>query len=192
MSVGTSILIGAQVRPVSVTAGFLIPKAKVPLTMTIDGKTVPADVPTDGAIRAEAAPPPPPAPQETDGGTVPLIALAYGRSGDKGGLFNVGLIARKPEYLPFIDAGMSDEVLADHYGHLFRDGAKPKIDRYSAPGFDAVNYVVNGGMEGGMFACQIVDAGAKGMAQLLMDVPIPISRALAESADLKDLVESVS
>ena len=34
--------------------------------------------------------------------SVPLINLAYARSGDKGDHANIGIIARKPEYLPFI------------------------------------------------------------------------------------------
>ena len=31
---------------------------------------------------------------------VPLLELAYARSGDKGNICNIGLIARKPEYYP--------------------------------------------------------------------------------------------
>src|SRR3546814_4001584 len=33
---------------------------------------------------------------------VPLIALAYGRSGDKGDAGNIGVLARKPEYVAIL------------------------------------------------------------------------------------------
>jgi hypothetical protein len=37
--------------------------------------------------------------------TVPLVRLAWGRSGDKGDISNIGLIARRPEWLPLLWAG---------------------------------------------------------------------------------------
>ena len=39
---------------------------------------------------------------------VPLIALAWGRSGDKGDKANIGIIARKQEYLPYICAALTE------------------------------------------------------------------------------------
>ena len=42
--------------------------------------------------------------------TVPLIALAVGRSGDKGNSANIGIIARKSEYLPWLRAALAEDV----------------------------------------------------------------------------------
>ena len=42
---------------------------------------------------------------------VPLIALAWGRSGDKGNKANIGIIARQPEYLPYICAALTEDVV---------------------------------------------------------------------------------
>ena len=58
--------------------------------------------PPDMVARPAAEPAP------MDGGEmaeIPLIDVAWARSGDKGDAFNVGVIARKPEFLPWIRAG---------------------------------------------------------------------------------------
>jgi hypothetical protein len=44
---------------------------------------------------------------------------------------------------------------------------------------------VNDSMGGGMMACMGLDSGAKGMAQLLIDAPVRISRALAREAAMR-------
>ncbi|KAL0081554.1 hypothetical protein F4703DRAFT_1795738 [Phycomyces blakesleeanus] len=42
---------------------------------------------------------------------VKLIDVAYGRSGDKGDVCNIGIIARDPKYLPFIKRSVTEEVV---------------------------------------------------------------------------------
>src|SRR3546814_10686356 len=44
---------------------------------------------------------------------VPLIKLALARSGDKGDHANIGVIARKPKYLPWIETALSVDALRD-------------------------------------------------------------------------------
>ena len=41
-------------------------------------------------------------PDELESCAVPLVSLAWARSGDKGDLSNVGVIARRPEWLALI------------------------------------------------------------------------------------------
>jgi hypothetical protein len=178
MAPGTSVPISRSVTALSRIGAFLLPKSEVPLTLHVDGRSISAPVAADGRITAVVTPSEPSAPEDLDGGTVPLIALAYARSGDKGNLFNVGVIARTAAYLPAIHAALTDEAVLEHYRHLALDPAKVSIERYFMPGFDGINFVVNGCMQGGMSACMMVDAGAKGMAQLLLDHPVRIPRAL--------------
>ncbi len=110
--------------------------------------------------------------------TVPLIRLAWARSGDKGNLFNVAVIARKPEYLPYIAAALTPEVIGKHYGSLLSDGRILPVERFNVPGLSAVNFVVGESMDGGVLASTALDPVAKGMAQLLLNFPIPVSEAL--------------
>ena len=71
--------------------------------------TRPADLPAPGDIDPSA--------------TVPLIALAWARSGDKGDLFNVGVFARRPEYAPYIAAALTEEAVRDVLNALRSEGA---------------------------------------------------------------------
>lgn len=45
---------------------------------------------------------------------VPLIRLAYGRSGDKGDISNIGLIARRPEWLSLIRTQVTPERVGEY------------------------------------------------------------------------------
>ena len=104
---------------------------------------------------------------------VPLIRLAYGRSGDKGDISNIGLIARRPEYLPLLRAEVTAERVADWLGHL----VKGPVTRYDLPGFDALNFVCEAALDGGGMASLRNDSLGKGMAQILLTMPVPMPKA---------------
>ena len=181
MSVGTSLTLAASVRPVQRIAGFLLPKSAVSLAVTVNGAPVPFVSSTDAKAQdVEAVEPAMPAsPDDADPGqTVPLIRLAWARSGDKGNLFNVAVIARKADYLPYIAAVLTPKRVGEHYGRLLSGGRTLPVDLYSAPGLSALNFVVGDSMDGGVLASTTLDPVAKGMAQLLLDFPVPVSRAL--------------
>lgn len=66
------------------------------------------------------------------------IDLAWGRSGDKGDKFNVGIIARKPEYYPYIRKALNEARVIDWFKHEFaRDRDErphitpnPRVERF--------------------------------------------------------------
>lgn len=112
MAVGTAGWFGgrSQVTPVMRVFSCLIERDTVPVTVTL------------GATEVIATPAPPiafdpamivrptcnePIAPEMPTRTVPLIELAWARSGDKGDAFNIGVIARQPEYLPYIRAALT-------------------------------------------------------------------------------------
>jgi Acyclic terpene utilisation family protein AtuA len=180
MSVGITLGPPATVRPVQCIAGFLIPKSSVALTVTVDGTPAPVPPPaTDAKLLEASAPAFPRAPENVDHAlTVPLIRLAWARSGDKGNLFNVAVIARNPDFLPYIAAALTPETVGEHYGRLLADGRPLSVDIFSAPGLSALNFVVKDSMDGGVLASTRIDPVAKSMAQLLLDFPIPVSAAV--------------
>ncbi|KAI9266085.1 hypothetical protein BY458DRAFT_540380 [Sporodiniella umbellata] len=47
-----------------------------------------------------------------------LINVAYGRSGDKGDVCNVGIIARDPKFLPYIKRSITEKAVSDYMKHL--------------------------------------------------------------------------
>jgi Acyclic terpene utilisation family protein AtuA len=190
MSVGISLGLGSSVRPVQRIASFLIPKSAVSLHVTLDSANVafsPAIEARDDRIDTAAATLPATPDDANSNETVPLIRLAWARSGDKGNLFNVAVIARQPRFLPYIAAALTPEKVGVHYGHLLADGRPLPVERFFAPGVFALNFVVGNSMEGGVLACTTLDPVAKGMAQLLLSWPIPVTaemrRQLSEAAN---------
>jgi hypothetical protein len=182
MSVGTTIGFGGMPMPITQHFSFLIDKSELENIVTVDGETHVVTVPTDGGYRPEktARPAVPPAPAGSVTASVPLVSLAYARSGEKGDLFNVAVIARRPEYLAYIRQALTPAAVADWYKHFLPQDRAANIELYEVPGIDALNYVVNDSMAGGINKSPRLDSGAKGMAQQLLEFPVPVPAAVAD------------
>ena len=117
----------------------------------------------------------------TDDGTerieVPLERLAWARSGDKGDKANIGVMARKPEYFPWIAAALNESYVASRFEHFM---ASPEMDRYVLPGLPALNFVLHHALGGGGVASLRNDPQAKGYAQILLDTPVSLPAQLLE------------
>jgi hypothetical protein len=170
----------ASMAPVHSLFSFLLPRDKLAPIVTIGKDSVrlspETSKPAPGPLR-----PKPVANAQPGGGdaTVPLIALAWGRSGDKGNLYNVGIIARRPEFLPHIRSALTEEKVAAWMAHTFDNPAKPDVKRYDVPGIHALNFVMNEALGGGSATSLRIDAASKGMAQKLLQMPISVPRELA-------------
>jgi len=108
----------------------------------------------------------------------PLIDLAWARSGDKGDAFNIGVIARKPEYLPWIRRALSEEAVKGFFAHEFEGAEHPKVVRYELPGLQALNLHCIQALGGGQFSSLRLDPLAKGKAQQLLDMEIEVPASL--------------
>jgi len=69
-------------------------------------------------------------PTDEETRTVPLIELAVARSGDKGNHANIGVIARKPEYLGPISRALTEAAVEERFLHVL----KGEVDRFYLPG----------------------------------------------------------
>jgi hypothetical protein len=110
---------------------------------------------------------------------VPLVALAYARSGDKGNKANIGVIARKPEYLPYIYAALTEQAVALRFGHFIQSSASAPVERYLMPGCYGINFLLHDVLGGGGMASLRNDSQGKGYGQLLLDAQIPVSAEIA-------------
>lgn len=178
MSVGTSINLATTVQPLTGLFGFLLPRETVTPIVTMSGESWPVPI-APGRTSEISAPVVASAAPEEDMATVDLIDLAWGRSGDKGSLFNVAVIARNPDWIGWIAAAMTPETVGQWYRHFSPDGSLPRVDRYAVPGFSALNFVVHGCLGGGILSGAGVDPAAKSMAQLIMRFPVAVPRSLA-------------
>ena len=101
---------------------------------------------------------------------VPLIRLAYARSGDKGDTSNIGVIARRPEWLPLLRQQLTEIRVAQWLAHLVRGS----VTRYDLPGIHAMNFVCEQALDNGGMASLRNDPLGKGMAQILLTLPMRV------------------
>ena len=99
------------------------------------------------------------------------------RSGDKGHLFNVAVIARRPQCLPWLRAANPGGRRAVVPAPARRRPAASRLLR--GRGFHALNFVVHDALEGGINASTQLDPAAKGMGQMLLRFPVSVPAALA-------------
>jgi hypothetical protein len=163
--------------PVVRLQSLLVPKSAVPVTISYGGERFAADIVTSGTDD-----PPPPLTrspgvkfQPGDASTVPLIKLAYARSGDKGDTANIGIIARDRSFLPYIDAALGEERVAGYFAHL----VKGDVMRFAVPGIGGFNFLMTGALDGGGMASPRIDPLAKAMAQMMLDLEVPVPTDLA-------------
>ncbi|MBB3179309.1 acyclic terpene utilization AtuA family protein [Variovorax sp. Sphag1AA] len=164
----------SDIQPVIKVFSFLVEKEQVELQVELGGVIKSVAAPASGpAIAPEPLPELPFAPSPTDDAIeVPLVALAWARSGDKGDDENIGVIARRTEFAPLLRAQLGAEQVRAYFSHL----VKGEVERFEVPGFDAFNFVLHRALDGGGVASLRSDPLGKSFAQMLLDHPIRIPR----------------
>lgn len=170
-----------RVTPVVKLFSCLVPKSVVEVQFDIDGAVQAVTIPTEGGFNESQLPEPvhgEVAQPVTDAQTLPLVSLALGRSGDKGDHANIGIIARKPEYLPYLRAALTEEAVAEYFAHLLEG----EVTRWELPGTDSFNFLLTHALGGGGIASLRADPQGKCFAQMLLDYPVPVPEEIAEAA----------
>ena len=111
---------------------------------------------------------------------VPLIRLAHGRSGDKGDTANIGVLARRAEFVPLLAQQLTASAVRAQLAHLV-DG---EVVRYEWPGLAGWNFVLRRALGGGGVASLRYDPQGKSYAQILMDMPVRVPAAWLSEAGL--------
>jgi hypothetical protein len=113
---------------------------------------------------------------------LPLVKLAWARSGDKGNTENIGVLARHEDFLPVIAHEVTAARVADYFAYCV-DGP---VTRYDVPGIRAFNFVLENALDGGGIASMRADPLGKGFAQMLLDLPVAVPTAVAARHGLLD------
>ncbi len=117
--------------------------------------------------------------------TVPLHAVAHGRAGDKGNRSNISLVAYLPAAFPFL----KEQVTEDRVLALFRHKGATAVARYELPNLNAMNFVIDDALEGGVNSSLCQDLHGKSLSFLLLGeltVKVPRSCVPAGSRYLQD------
>ena len=101
---------------------------------------------------------------------VPLHRLAHGRAGDKGDTLNVSVIAYRPECFPVL----LDQVTEARVAEAFRARAPAAVRRYVLPGLHAMNFVLEGVLDGGVNEALGLDTHGKALAFLLLSLEVEV------------------
>lgn len=163
---------------------WLVPKEQLSIGVDVDGHAVVYAPPRlaerdDGPLQAFGADastpmialePEKPAQRLGNRITAPLVAIAYGRSGDKGDAANIGVLARKPEYLSAIREQLTPEAVRRYLAHF----AQGKVERFEIPGLHGFNFLLHNALGGGGMASLRYDPQGKMLAQVLMDFPVQV------------------
>lgn len=182
MAPGRCALVGGRpdVVPLVRLFSFLVPKSGVDVTVEINDTTIPVSfgLGADDSPPAEtpSAPVAVSASSEELSATVPLVRIAWGRSGDKGDTSNIGIIARRPDFLPLIRDQVDEKTVAEYFRHF----AKGTVRRFDLPGFDALNFTLEHALDGGGVASMRTDPLGKCFAQILLSMPIRVPPKIAQ------------
>lgn len=100
----------------------------------------------------------------------PLYQLAHGRTGDKGNRSNISVIAYHPDLYPLLEAQLSEASVTRVFAHRRPQSVK----RYLLPKLGAINFVLDGVLDGGVNDSLNLDAHGKSLAFMLLETPIAV------------------
>jgi hypothetical protein len=107
--------------------------------------------------------------------TLPLSAIAHGRSGDKGNHANVAVIAYTDAGFAWLRQNLAAERVAGYFAPL----GPSKVERYEAANVGALNFVLRDVLAGGASRSLRADTQGKtlALALLQMEVELPDDHA---------------
>ncbi|EPJ5580470.1 TPA: hypothetical protein ACPY0B_004037 [Citrobacter farmeri] len=97
-----------------------------------------------------------------------LREIAHSRTGDKGNISNISLIAWRPEDY----AMLAEQVTAEKVKAWFGDIVQGEVIRYELPELGALNFVMHKALGGGVTRSLALDMHGKGLSSALLDMPI--------------------
>jgi|SRR5579871_1191830 len=109
---------------------------------------------------------------------IALHRLAHGRTGDKGDRCNISVIAYRPE----LYSVLVDQVTEARVAALFAHRSPAAVRRYLLPKLEAMNFVIDGVLDGGVNDSLNLDTHGKTLAFLLLTMEIELPLSLARLA----------
>lgn len=105
---------------------------------------------------------------------VPLHRAAHGRAGDKGNRSNISVIAWHPALWDLLVEQVTEAAVARQFAHR----RPTAVTRYLVPGLQAMNFVLNEVLDGGVNDALNLDGHGKALSYLLLDLPIDVPDGL--------------
>lgn len=97
-----------------------------------------------------------------------LRKIAHSRTGDKGNISNISLIAFKEEDYEVIKEKVTEATVKE----WFKDIVQGEVVRYELPNLNAFNFVMYGALGGGVTKSLTQDMHGKSLSSKLLDLEI--------------------
>jgi hypothetical protein len=97
-----------------------------------------------------------------------LREIAHSRTGDKGDISNISVIAFDEADYPFLEEHLTAERVAEHFKELLVG----TVTRYELPNIGALNFVLTGILGGGVTRSLALDAHGKTLSSALLDLEL--------------------
>lgn len=97
-----------------------------------------------------------------------LREIAHSRTGDKGNISNISLIAFREEDYELIKEKVTEVIVKE----WFKDIVQGKVVRYELPNLNAFNFVMYGALGGGVTKSLTQDMHGKSLSSKLLDLEI--------------------
>ena len=99
---------------------------------------------------------------------VALSEIAHTRSGDKGDMSNIGVIAWRMEDYPVLVREVTAERVKSYFGEM----VKGRVERFELPNLGALNFLLYEALDGGGTLSLRIDAQGKNMGSALLGMEI--------------------
>ena len=107
---------------------------------------------------------------------VPLHHAAHGRTGDKGDRSNISVIAWHPALWPLLVEQITEAAVAAQFAHR----RPTRVTRHLLPKLHAMNFVLDGVLDGGVNDALNLDSHGKALSYLLLDLPLRVPDELVQ------------
>lgn len=99
---------------------------------------------------------------------VKLEDLAHSRTGDKGNISTISVIAYRPEDYEILVAKVTAERVGAHFSRMING----PVTRYELPNIHALNFVLEDALAGGVTRSLRLDKHGKTLASFLLEMEI--------------------
>lgn len=112
---------------------------------------------------------------------LPLYHLGHSRAGDKGNTSNISLIAWDSECFALLCDLATEARVAQWFSHRH----PTRVTRYVLPKIEAMNFVLEGVLDGGVNDALNLDTHGKGLSFWLLDMPVLVPSDIASRLTIK-------
>lgn len=113
--------------------------------------------------------------------TIKLRDICHARSGDKGDTVNIALICYDMRDFDWIRRHVTTEAVMRHFGRWVKGPGR----RYEMPRIGALNFLIDGALDGGVTCALMIDGHGKGFSTILLEAMFDVADSPPSTADAK-------